>query len=450
MSLSGTVLFGFIFIMRYFFRNQGMKYCYLIYKYTMLLYLIPALVFALANILEERNVEVIDIDTPDFSHIYVLKPLRQSIALERMIPLILTIWLVFFILLYIVPLFKSICTMKKIIREAYQPADSSLLCMKNRLEQELNLRLSVPIFQSKEAETLFITGFLHPKIVVPQKEIKNEDFEMMLRHELIHFRNRDVFFKFLANLIIRLNWFNPLIWIFLKYFFDLEEFICDSEVVASFDLVERKKYASLLVRNASSEAPPSSVAFSQNNYQFVKRRIIYIMKYQNRKSVTALGLTILIFLSAPFTTYAATVGSVSLQGKLIQKYENSTSIELASTEFKELQSYDMAEDYISLGSLITRGTNSVDCTLSSGTEYRYDTYYLAKGNTISISLASGSTKDSYCAGIISSSGKKTYVNSSKGVIAHTFTISKDGNYTVFFQNKNTSGSIHLLGGIIAE
>ena len=42
---------------------------------------------------------------------------------------------------------------------------------------------------------------------------------------------------------------------------------------------------------------------------------------------------------------------------------------------------------------------------------------------------------------------KTYIASSNGIVNHTFTVPKDGTYTIFFQNYSTTKNINIQGNV---
>lgn len=56
-------------------------------------------------------------------------------------------------------------------------------------------------------------GFLKPRLVLPDSEYSEEQLGFILRHELIHYRRKDVWFKLLFALAVSVHWFNPVIWI---------------------------------------------------------------------------------------------------------------------------------------------------------------------------------------------------------------------------------------------
>lgn len=56
-----------------------------------------------------------------------------------------------------------------------------------------------------------LTGFLRPVILLPEKHFETDELEFIFRHELIHYKRRDLVIKFLSVIAVSLHWFNPFV-----------------------------------------------------------------------------------------------------------------------------------------------------------------------------------------------------------------------------------------------
>ena len=56
-------------------------------------------------------------------------------------------------------------------------------------------------------------GLLSPRLILPDRAYTKEMLENILRHELTHYRRRDVLCKWAAALTGCIHWFNPFVWI---------------------------------------------------------------------------------------------------------------------------------------------------------------------------------------------------------------------------------------------
>ena len=65
--------------------------------------------------------------------------------------------------------------------------------------------------------TSLMFGVLSPRIVLPEHLDDEEDIVNVLHHELMHYRRRDILYKWIAAAVLSLHWFNPIIWLNFRY-----------------------------------------------------------------------------------------------------------------------------------------------------------------------------------------------------------------------------------------
>ena len=156
-----------------------------------------------------------------------------------------------------------------------------------------------------------LMGVRNPLLLIPPSavEVLNEDeMKWVLRHELIHFRHRDVLWNWVVVLIHALHWFNPLVWVITRRWLADRELVRDAEVIAGRPAQQRRCYGETLLKLAETWGPQrgstGSVAIFNQPSQ-LKRRINMIKypKRLNRKAafpliLAALGLASLTFTNA--------------------------------------------------------------------------------------------------------------------------------------------------------
>ena len=77
----------------------------------------------------------------------------------------------------------------------------------------------VKFFQVKVCRKIhspMITGLFRPTLLLPHEDYEKADLEVILKHELIHFRRNDLWFKLLLILANALHWFNPFIYVMVR------------------------------------------------------------------------------------------------------------------------------------------------------------------------------------------------------------------------------------------
>ena len=135
---------------------------------------------------------------------------------------------------------------RKLLRETEErPGDQVLLA---RLWQGMHGR---PQVLRTEAEGPPLSmGLFRPVVLLPA-DLKGEETELVLRHELAHIRRRDLWYKALLNLVNAVHWFNPLVWWMVRRAGRDLELRCDNDVVSGQDAAFRHRYGGVLLERAA-------------------------------------------------------------------------------------------------------------------------------------------------------------------------------------------------------
>ena len=119
---------------------------------------------------------------------------------------------------------------------------------------------------------------------------KNKDEkipEMVLAHELVHIHQKHSLDLLWMELLLIMNWFNPLVYLHRKYLKETHEFIADQAVVQQYGLMD---YARLLIAQATQQpVPVLALSFAA----FTKKRII-AMKTKTTNAWSRVHFLILI------------------------------------------------------------------------------------------------------------------------------------------------------------
>lgn len=151
--------------------------------------------------------------------------------------------------------------------------------------------------------TPMLIGFFSPCIVIPHLAFTGNgmkpEFKNILRHELTHYRRRDLLYKWFAVFVSSLHWFNPLMILVRREINRACELSCDEMVIRSLDAGRRHNYGETLLAIASHKRLPTGVVTTTmcEEKRELKERLESIMTYK-RKSVfmvaSSLVLTLLL------------------------------------------------------------------------------------------------------------------------------------------------------------
>jgi len=131
----------------------------------------------------------------------------------------------------------------------------------------------------------FIYGIKKPVVVLPStyQNWNGDQFDAVIKHELYHFKRKDLWKLWLSYLVYSLYWFHPLFfWMMVKHK-KLIELSCDQQLVRE-RMVEPKAYAKTLVNVAQYQLNSSALSMSSQSYEILKERVVCIMNADSKHS----------------------------------------------------------------------------------------------------------------------------------------------------------------------
>lgn len=112
---------------------------------------------------------------------------------------------------------------------------------------------ALTVRKGKGLSSPFIMGVFKPVLVLPETELSSEQLDNILRHEMTHFRRRDILYKWFAVLVSCIHWFNPFVYYVLHQINTECEISCDLSVVKDMSSEEKISYVNTIIALLSSE-----------------------------------------------------------------------------------------------------------------------------------------------------------------------------------------------------
>lgn len=202
--------------------------------------------------------------------------------------------------------------------------ECTLVVNKKYLEQvdliaaQLKVNKNFKVMSNCNISSPMIIGLFHPVMVLPKRSYSEKESYFILKHELIHLKRNDIFYKLIMVLVQALHWYNPAVYLLKKEaFLDLELF-CDEEVVKEADMASKKLYTEVLMSTLQKQLNRGSAISTQFNEGTVimKKRFIQILNRREKKNggVMCLGillLTLLLGTLVSCTTKESSTSSVN-------------------------------------------------------------------------------------------------------------------------------------------
>lgn len=185
---------------------------------------------------DEVNSETVMIeDTPIEYREVTLTPKFQINLLD----LIAYIWFFGICLFLIVVITSYVIYTARRRRGAVELTENSIL---DEVRKELKIKRHIKIRMSPDCGSPLLVGVLFPVVYIPCREISDANMRMVLLHELMHYKRKDLLIKWLSLFVNAVHWFNPLAYLLCANVSEACEVSCDMEVTKNMSEKEQKQY----------------------------------------------------------------------------------------------------------------------------------------------------------------------------------------------------------------
>ncbi len=174
----------------------------------------------------------------------------------------------------------------KLIKNALPIEEDRILHQVCRLSGELCIKPSIRVVRDFSAGSPMMMGFLKPVLVLPEDNYSEEEMFFILKHELIHYKHHDIYFKLLFVTVNAIHWFNPLVYIMQKEAVVDMELYCDESVIRQTGITERKAYTEALFSTMGRQYKKGTALTTQfyAGKKIMKKRFKNILLKSNKKN----------------------------------------------------------------------------------------------------------------------------------------------------------------------
>ncbi len=184
----------------------------------------------------------------------------------------------------------------------------------------------------------FMTGIFRPTLILPKTELSGEQLDNILRHEMTHFKRHDILYKWFAEFVKCVHWFNPTSWYVSKQIAAECEISCDMSVTKNMSGSEEMSYVStilsLLPTGKSKQLPLTTQMASSK--KFLKRRFIMIKnKKTTSRFMSVLSAVIAVIMLSTTVFASGVLSDLTTDDYTIEILNNGEKIELTNKPFIE-------------------------------------------------------------------------------------------------------------------
>ena len=256
---------------------------------------------------------------PQFGTTVIEIPVQEEIVIVPQLPVAPTpiqatsnfriwpwIWLAGTAIVLLYHLVRYVKFYRAVRRWGEVEKDDKILSIFEKVKREMGLeRARIQLMTCSLVSSSMLTGFFRPLVLLPEKELDHDELELIFKHELVHYKRKDLPIKFLSLLAIAVNWFNPLVYLLGFSLQEEGEAACDEAVLKSKDPSERHFYAEVIIGMIGKRKGATFLATNfYGGKNGIKKRLEAILEHRTTASPLSYGLLIAVL--------ALTVGTGSV------------------------------------------------------------------------------------------------------------------------------------------
>lgn len=259
---------------------------------------------------------------------------EQGIQMPSVYQMLAVVWLAVAALYGLYKLLGSYIVQRELKRWSMPVPDKSLEMNYQKLCRKMKVSHPPKLWMNAKVTTPLLTGLLRPRIYLPSDRYTWKELELLLSHELSHYRHHDLWYKLILQLVCIVYWFNPLLhWMRREADQDLE-FLCDERIMKDGAHEERMQYNYLLAQTAAQRRNFYGLSTGFNgSLADLKKRMVNIMragKLKKGKFITFCFLAVFAFMNV-------------MTGCSVKEPEDSSAVSTESVSQSESESDTSAE-----------------------------------------------------------------------------------------------------------
>lgn len=241
-----------------------------------------------------------------YSFLMNLHAKSEDIHKKIVMAVILTIWIIG-IIIAVVHKMREWNKVKGYLIKGTSEGDG----VAEKILREIDSECPIKIEYNLAIAEPFIKGLRHPVIYLPEKECNEKELEFILMHEYLHWKRKDLWKKFIINIIGMIFWWNPLAYLLCKDLDQIIELNCDNAMSKKYSEMDTLYYLDTLTYMAGGRRANFDEV-SSNTLGFVKKlevrplkqRFHYVMfkkddkRTQRKMNLFILGVSVIWFVAS--------------------------------------------------------------------------------------------------------------------------------------------------------
>lgn len=325
-------------------------------------------------------------------------------------------------------------------------------------KRELGIRRSIEVLQGYRIQIPMTAGMLKPCVFLPVEDMEEEQLKTCIYHELTHYKKHDIFWNYIACLMVCIHWYCPWIRTVFRKNDEWSEVICDLSTIGYVGSAKRYFTTIFEMSQKSQGIKAYRAACLFESRDSLEQRIYYAMMYRKQKKikyVAVIAMTVIFCGMSVTSTLAVSNGYQKVYTKWVQETEIEEEADIAETEevsYEEKRAIlkDEIGEKIKKINMKNNDVRTLKESIKSGKRIRYKKIYAKQNQVIEISVAGDKKFQNIKVGIADKNNNIRYIQDNKvEEVIHAFIIKKEGIYNVFIESENKD-KVEIIAMIALE
>lgn len=249
--------------------------------------------------------------SPDDPSVAFESPQRKTASLSKLYPALKPVlnwlwipWTIIAIAFFIrkVTIYQSF--QRYIYAGRQEPDDPEILNLYSEICERLSIKRIPQFYINPLIASPIFTGILKPSVFLPGLPRDEVELELILMHELTHYKHKDTWLIWIVQFVLALHWFNPLVHLMADRIRQDREFACDAAVIGILQKERHYTYGEVLIKSLENSGTYRESAVSVALHEsavMLKQRLEAINHGNNRRrgtDVSAIIFTTLICITS--------------------------------------------------------------------------------------------------------------------------------------------------------
>lgn len=152
-------------------------------------------------------------------------------------------------------------------------------------KRELGIRRSIEVLQGYRIQIPMTAGILKPCVFLPVEDMEEEQLKTCIYHELTHYKKHDIFWNYIACLMVCIHWYCPWIRTVFRKNDEWSEVICDLSAIGYVGSAKRYFTTIFEMSQKSQGIKAYRAACLFESRDSLEQRIYYAMMYRKQKKI---------------------------------------------------------------------------------------------------------------------------------------------------------------------